>query len=763
MKKLLSILCIIAICLPLFACRTPSVTPGPSETVPTEATPAETTPVETAPTETVPPETTPAETTAPVTEPPETEPVETVPPETEPVDPETLDFTEENYPLIDGSTSTKPLAKALQEEFTGAENVEITHSKSHQSYLNLVDGKCDMILAVEPSRDEYSYADRHGVTFQIDKVTNEGFVFFVNKRNPVESLTLQQIRDIYSGKITNWKDVGGNDAEIVAFQRPTNSGSQTGMLSLVMGDTPMMDPVTGTVADTMSAIVDVISAFDSGENAIGYSYYYYANTMYLGENVKLIAVEGVKPNNTTIREGQYPLLTAYYAITRKGDASENTQRLLQGILSERGQKAVQRAGYVPVIDVGAYDPENPEASSEKTLSLNDTYSMNPVRVLQRTDTYEGYEFVYGELTGLSDVQVQEKINRMLYDDALAAFQKGAEKAAQGASARSYLMVEANFSNVLSVKVQYQFAKYQVSAYEVYGGTNVRLDTGERLQLQDLFITNAKGKDIFNADFYGEMVFRTKSNQIYGSAYADTEERILEIIQDFNAGETFNFWFSPREVVLLDRIPGNYPILELWFSNCMEEVVIYDKYANAEVSYDGRFSSDSGIPVLMDRDNPVLSSTEKTGDYYLDAALYAEGAFSTVEIPELYREQILTFYEEYVEELRKELQEKAAAGTYCYYEVNAMAQVPGWDTAPNLAYALNLHVYLREWDSREAFESAYDRMLKAIRSQYWDTVAGMNHYIFGTTSYDTDPVNQFIPMRGCVWYFDELGNLAAVEK
>ena len=538
-----------------------------TEAVTTQAEPATlapTTPPETPPSETAPPETTPTETT-----PSETAPSETEPPA--PIDPDTLMFTEEEYPKVDGSISTKPLAKSIQEEFTGAENVEIKHSKSHQSYLNVIDGLCDMILAVEPSPDEYAYAAEKGVTLDVQKVTNEGFVFFVNKRNPIDSLTLEQIRGIYSGKITNWKDVGGLDAEIVAFQRPRNSGSQTGMESLVMGDIPMMEPVTGTVADTMNEIVDVISAFDSGENAIGYSYYYYANTMYLGENVKLIAVEGVKPNNTTIREGQYPLLTAYYAITRKGDVSENTAKLIQGILSERGQRAVQRAGYVPVIDVGSYDPEKPETSTEKTVSLNDTYTTNPIMVAARTDTFEGHEYKYAEVLGLSDAALLEKINRMLHDDAEASLRQGLEKAAHGeVHAQSGILVTASFNNVLSLYSFNYFSKQNVSNYFVKVGTNIRLDTGERLRLQDLFRTDTEGKDIFNADFYGEMVFETAhASSGYNTPtidYSDAEDRILSIIQDYNDGKEFNFCFSPREVqlfgILEEEIGDKW--LDLWF-------------------------------------------------------------------------------------------------------------------------------------------------------------------------------------------------------
>ena len=223
-------------------------------------------------------------------------------------------FTEEDYPIVDGSTATIPLAKAFEENFTGKTDVEINHSMTHEAYLNLVDGGCDLILVVEPAEDDKAYAESKNVELQYDKVTNEGFVFFVNKDNPVDSLTIEQIQKIYSGEITNWKDVGGNDEEIIAYQRPVNSGSQTAMENLVMKDVELMPAKTETLADSMFDIIDVISDYDNGVNSIGYSYYYFANTMYLGENVKMLKVEGIAPNNSTIQAGQYPIMTSYYAV-----------------------------------------------------------------------------------------------------------------------------------------------------------------------------------------------------------------------------------------------------------------------------------------------------------------------------------------------------------------------------------------------------------------------------------------------------------------
>lgn len=267
-------------------------------------------------------------------------------------------FSKENYPKVDGSTATIPLAKAFQENFTGEKDVEINHSMTHESYTSLVDGNCDLILVVEPAEDDKAYAESKNVELQYDKVANEGFVFFVNSNNPVDSLTIEQIQKIYSGEITNWKDVGGNDEEILAYQRPVNSGSQTAMENLVMKDIELKPATTEDIADSMFDIIDVVSDYDNGINSIGYSYYYFANTMYLGENVKMLKVNGVTPNNDTIKNEKYPIMSAYYAVTRKNEDTSSltsgyenkseTSKLLKAMLSARGQYIVEKAGYVPI-------------------------------------------------------------------------------------------------------------------------------------------------------------------------------------------------------------------------------------------------------------------------------------------------------------------------------------------------------------------------------------------------------------------------------
>lgn len=258
-------------------------------------------------------------------------------------------FTLENYPRIDGSTATLPLAKAFKANFTGTdlEEVEIEHTKTHNAYVNLINGDTDLILVPYPSEDEQKLAEENGVELEMVPIVKEAFVFFVNKENPVEDLTLEQIQDIYTGKIKNWKEVGGENSEILAYQRPESSESQSGMLSLVMQGQEMMKPITKNVISGTTEIIDVISDYDNSKEAIGYSYYYYATTMYTSDTIKLLGVNGVKPTYENIKSGLYNLQTAYYAVIRKDEPQDsNVRKLVNAMISERGQNIAKEAGYV---------------------------------------------------------------------------------------------------------------------------------------------------------------------------------------------------------------------------------------------------------------------------------------------------------------------------------------------------------------------------------------------------------------------------------
>ena len=260
-------------------------------------------------------------------------------------------FTNETLPRFDASLATQPLVDAFIKDFAGSSPSELKreYTNTHPGYVKLINNETDLIVVTEPSEEELALAKEKGIELEVTKVVNEGFVFFVNKNNRVSNVTLDQIRKIYTGEITNWKELGGEDKEIIAYQRPVNSGSQTGLISLVMKGLELKIPtVKESVNLSMAGIVDYVADYQNGLDAIGYSYYYYANEMYYNDNLKYLGINGVVPNYETIQNETYPIMTAYYIVTRKGETNKNVLKLKNAMLSKRGQKIASEAGYVPV-------------------------------------------------------------------------------------------------------------------------------------------------------------------------------------------------------------------------------------------------------------------------------------------------------------------------------------------------------------------------------------------------------------------------------
>lgn len=258
-------------------------------------------------------------------------------------------FSTDNYPKIDGIGATKPLAEAFKANFTGEDiaNIDIEHSKENNAYVNLLNKNTDLILITYPTEEEVKLAEDNGIQLEIVPIANDAFVFMVNKNNPVENLSLEQIQNIYSGKIKNWKDIGGNDITIKAFQRPENSQNQNGMTNNVMKGIKMIQPIKKTISQGRSDIIDVVSDYDNSESAIGYGYYYYVTNMYTKDNMRLLSIDGIKPTYDNIQTGLYNLQTKYYAVIRKNEPeNSNARKLLNAMISEKGQNIVKEAGYV---------------------------------------------------------------------------------------------------------------------------------------------------------------------------------------------------------------------------------------------------------------------------------------------------------------------------------------------------------------------------------------------------------------------------------
>ena len=281
------------------------------------------------------------------------QPTAVPPQETAPRVVEEFVFTRETFPRMDGSTSTAPLAQAAACVLLGESREDVAElavfNRTTQSFRNLADGLCDILIVSEPTPDVFDELSEKGFSIEMSPVATDALVFVVNASNPVESLTLDQLRGIYTGKITNWSQVGGKDIEIEAFQRNEEAGSQVLMEKLVMEGKKMADaPIQlFMTAFGMGELISGIKGFDGSANAIGYTVFYYAEDMRMAEGLKIISVSGVKPGKDTIRSGKYPFLNPYYVVIGANEPEDSPARIMYNwLLSDKGQELVSHEGYV---------------------------------------------------------------------------------------------------------------------------------------------------------------------------------------------------------------------------------------------------------------------------------------------------------------------------------------------------------------------------------------------------------------------------------
>lgn len=279
----------------------------------------------------------------------------------------------ENMPSLDGAEAAYPVYSAfaaacyediakIQTDAKAAHKMEDYYRDSDASFADmpvrftntvrafekLIEGDVDIFFGAKPSAEQYEMAKNAGKELVLTPIGKEAFVFFVNEGNPIDGLTSEQIRRIYSGEYTRWSDVGGELIPILAFQRPENSGSQT-MMVYFMGDTPLKEPIKSEYEASMIGVIKTVASYQNKRSAIGYSFRYYATGMSGGtEGIKLLSLDGAAPDKENILSGAYPMTTSLYAITLADNKNENVRPMLDWITGAQGQKIVEETGYVPV-------------------------------------------------------------------------------------------------------------------------------------------------------------------------------------------------------------------------------------------------------------------------------------------------------------------------------------------------------------------------------------------------------------------------------
>jgi phosphate transport system substrate-binding protein len=247
------------------------------------------------------------------------------------------------FPIIDGSSSTRLMHAAIR-AFLTDEHFFFMHSQTYKALSRLFpdsESPADVILAVKYYDETLQEAKDRGADLVITPIAKEGFVFVVNKDNPVDSITQEQLRGIYSGRITCWSELGGETQEIKPFTRNPDSGSQTAMDEFMEGV-----EITGEedfeAMYSMGAILDAVQVNKAG---IGYNIYSWSMLQNLDNyNLKTIAVDGVKPSNEALSDSSYPLMVYTYSYYNEGN--EKAEILTEWLLSDQGQKVIASAGYV---------------------------------------------------------------------------------------------------------------------------------------------------------------------------------------------------------------------------------------------------------------------------------------------------------------------------------------------------------------------------------------------------------------------------------
>lgn len=258
-----------------------------------------------------------------------------------------------DYPTVDGSTANIPLMALVMERAAGVEQTvaesAASASTTAQSWRNLSNGSADLLLAYE-APDSVQAELAEGPELEVSAIGRDALVFIVNEQNPVQSLTQDQIRDIYTGAVTNWSELGGEDKAIIPFQRNEESGSFTLFKKLLIGDLDLtlLDPPEEYRPTTMGGLVESLAEYNNDGGAIGFSVYYYISEMYAQPGLRLMAVDGVEPAYETIQSEEYPLCNDFYVAIRADEPEDSPARQLYNwILSDDGRQTIIDAGYVP--------------------------------------------------------------------------------------------------------------------------------------------------------------------------------------------------------------------------------------------------------------------------------------------------------------------------------------------------------------------------------------------------------------------------------
>ncbi len=277
-----------------------------------------------------------------------------------------LGITAQNYPRIDGSTSTLSIVQAIHRAMYGGQADPIDGypaqaSKTVPSYHLLIDKKVDMIIVPYASADVLAAAQKAGVELEFHKVAAEALVFITAAENTTESITLEQVREIYlKYGLTNWNRLGGPDKKLIPICRNSDSGSQSQMDNLILNNEAMHPDIQHNYVElTMEGMLEQVAFYHRGglsgkptnSYALGYTLYTYLQNMNemtgIGQHLRILSVDGAAPTAQNIADGSYPLADGYYAVIRSDlDKGHSARMIITWLQGEDGAAIIENLGLI---------------------------------------------------------------------------------------------------------------------------------------------------------------------------------------------------------------------------------------------------------------------------------------------------------------------------------------------------------------------------------------------------------------------------------
>ena len=253
-----------------------------------------------------------------------------------------LALADNNKIVVDGSTTVGPIAKAFAEYYMGKHpevNITVSESGSGNGAKSLMNAACDIATMSRPMKDsEKKGMEDSGRLAKATVVAMDGLAVVVHPSNPVKALTTAQVQDIFTGKIRNWKDLGGPDKPIVVISRDTNSGTYESFETLVMKQAKLFDKVeyVGSNGAVRQRVVDTPAA-------IGY-----VGLAFL-EGVKALEINGVAPTPETVKDKTYPVSRPLFMYTNGAPKSGTPLADFVNLgKTAEGRKLIEDTGFVPV-------------------------------------------------------------------------------------------------------------------------------------------------------------------------------------------------------------------------------------------------------------------------------------------------------------------------------------------------------------------------------------------------------------------------------